>query len=328
MEKDICRSNSIDSVAGMLIIYMVVTHCFQWASLIESSIYRGSLKFMGFFMAWFFFKGGMFFKPKGLRVTLQTGMNRLLVPYLFWSLVGIIVAFVYLCLHSDLDLIFFLKKNIKGIVFWGSVESNLPLWFLLTLFFVRLLFDSSCQLLKNTFPVFPLSICLSLGFFLLDFNIPYYFENVFLGLAFFSLGYSLGTLRLKLSLMPVIVLFLTQSFFFEPYVSFRSNSSESFLNYVVWLEWSVLGIIIINTVFLWLGSKKNRLVRFFVEILGFLGKNSMLFYCSHWIVLVVTQKFILKVVEFNELQVYLVMEILLFAICSLWIRRKQLEPIK
>lgn len=57
------RDSSLDCVAGILIIYMVLVHIFQWSRMnnILSSYWMQPLSF---FMFWFFYKSGMFYKER------------------------------------------------------------------------------------------------------------------------------------------------------------------------------------------------------------------------------------------------------------------------
>ena len=53
----------IDQISGLLIIYMIVYHILQWCDLnyINRSYWMLPLSF---FMFWFFYKSGMFYKEK------------------------------------------------------------------------------------------------------------------------------------------------------------------------------------------------------------------------------------------------------------------------
>ena len=57
------RDSSLDCVAGILIIYMVLVHIFQWSGMnnILSSCWMQPLSF---FMFWFFYKSGVFYKER------------------------------------------------------------------------------------------------------------------------------------------------------------------------------------------------------------------------------------------------------------------------
>lgn len=54
------RQNFLDGLAGLLIIDMVLGHIVGFAGLTDSSWLRP----LSFFMFWFYFKSGMFYRPK------------------------------------------------------------------------------------------------------------------------------------------------------------------------------------------------------------------------------------------------------------------------
>ena len=57
------RNNSLDMIAGIFIVYMIVLHILQWSNL---TYLFGNAVFhvFSFFMFWFFFKSGMFYREK------------------------------------------------------------------------------------------------------------------------------------------------------------------------------------------------------------------------------------------------------------------------
>ena len=57
------RNNSLDMIAGIFIVYMIVLHILQWCNL---TYVFGNVVFhvFSFFMFWFFFKSGMFYREK------------------------------------------------------------------------------------------------------------------------------------------------------------------------------------------------------------------------------------------------------------------------
>ena len=56
------RDLATDSMAGILILYMFFTHICQHLNMTESSLYLMLERFFYFFMPWFFFKSGYYFK--------------------------------------------------------------------------------------------------------------------------------------------------------------------------------------------------------------------------------------------------------------------------
>lgn len=77
MEKN--RIVYLDFIAGLLILYMIFpVHVLSQTGL-ERYNYLSSVFF--FFMAWFFYKAGMFFKPTDCKTVLKKTFKRLIVPF-------------------------------------------------------------------------------------------------------------------------------------------------------------------------------------------------------------------------------------------------------
>lgn len=56
------RNYGFDLMSGCLIIYMIFCHIMQWAKLADCDIYSILQRFLFFFMAWFFYKSGIYLK--------------------------------------------------------------------------------------------------------------------------------------------------------------------------------------------------------------------------------------------------------------------------
>lgn len=89
------RQNWADTITGICILYMIAMHV-SISSEIETQIYVGRLFY--FFMPWFFFKSGWFFKERKTSELIVKDFKRLLVPYFFWGAVGWTVN---RCLYHD-----------------------------------------------------------------------------------------------------------------------------------------------------------------------------------------------------------------------------------
>ena len=134
------RDKSLDNIAGILIIYMIIIHICQMCKLtfvFDYSLFR----IFSFFMFWFFYKSGMFYRQKTIKEVLYTGCKRLMVPFVLFSLIGHVVLCVYMYNEGDRDWKHYLLSPIKSILVSGSTEGNLPLWFLPSLFMVQLLYS-------------------------------------------------------------------------------------------------------------------------------------------------------------------------------------------
>lgn len=57
------RDKYIDRISGIMILYMMLYHVFQWSDLSEIN-YSYWMIPLSFFMFWFFYKSGMFYQRK------------------------------------------------------------------------------------------------------------------------------------------------------------------------------------------------------------------------------------------------------------------------
>lgn len=132
------RDLFLDSVAGLLIIHMIAGHCCQWAHM--NDLYDKYTSWLFFFMPWFFYKAGMFHRPRPFQEELRKSFRRLIIPYIVFTIVGQLVLWLNLIIHQSFTIRTVLGP-IKGIIIEGSASGNLALWFLLSLFCVKLMFN-------------------------------------------------------------------------------------------------------------------------------------------------------------------------------------------
>lgn len=112
--KTIKRNAGIDSIAGFFVLYIAVAHALSLYGI--TSARDGIFPFpcLYFFMPWFFFKGGMYFRHKEEKTTLVSSYKRLIVPYWVYTAVGLII-YNGLALLSDAPLNS-IKSWVTGIV--------------------------------------------------------------------------------------------------------------------------------------------------------------------------------------------------------------------
>ena len=181
------RDKAIDSVAGIMITYMVFTHVCQHFGYEHSVIYMTLEHIFYFFMPWFFFKAGMFFKVEDNKVILNKSYNRLIRPFILFSLIGHICFCIVCYLQGNLHMSTLVPYY--SLLMQGSIPGNLPLWFLLTLFLCRIIFIFFA---KNDITVYWIalaSLLLAFGLHLIDFKQPFYIANTVTGVFFMSFGY-------------------------------------------------------------------------------------------------------------------------------------------
>jgi hypothetical protein len=163
------------------------------------------------------------------------------------------------------------------------------MWFLLSLFAVKTIFNFIYRLNKSLIFRVGLILCLSVVWIAVLFVPikgevfhPLYFSNVSSGLAYFSLGYLLRNYKpsdralILFSLMYVILLFV------QP-IQMDMRAGKCLSPWWLYVPQSLLGILAINGIArMWL-NRQNLFSR--------IGQDSMAYYCLHWIIIVAVSIF-------------------------------------
>lgn len=293
------RELYLDTVGGFLLIYMICVHCAQWAGIwLQFDRYT---YWLGFFMPWFFFKGGMFYRQKSTMEVARAGYRRLLVPFMWFSAIGCVILWGKLAIEGDLS-IGSIAKSFGIFLLNGSFNGNFPLWFLTSLFCVRIIFNYFYQRIdtaksnnnKTQYVLFRgIMAILCLIFipyhYLVDYlNLKYfpaYISNISSGLAFYSLGYLLRNYKpgMRLSLL-LFAIYIGVAYLSPVHVDMRSGQSESSL-YLLWIPYCLLCIVSFNSMAYHFINGNN--------ILSKIGLETMPYYCMHWCVIELTSVFFL-----------------------------------
>jgi fucose 4-O-acetylase-like acetyltransferase len=275
------RDKSIDAVGGIMVLHMILRHCLVGP--LKETFWGGVVFYypLLFFMAWFFYKSGMFYREEALHETIEKGVKRLIIPYVVFSVVAAIFAVVvYVILYGRLaipglfsDFCIHMKRE-------GAIEFNAPLWFLLSLFCVRSFFSLSRKLHIPAACVAVCSLGCAYGLYLAGLPIGLYFENIALGLFFFSLGYILKRFQYHDSSFIGASLYYV-SYLFYCFVS-QSVVGEFIINthtpYLPTIGFYIAGCILINNLF-------HRLRVLQIGLFLKAGEHSMTLYVTHFIIL-------------------------------------------
>ena len=134
------RLDYLDNIAGLLICYMMLMHILLWKTipLDNNSLWLEPLKF---FMFWFFFKSGMFYRMRTTRGCIIRGGQKLLYPFVTFSSLGYVIHIVSIYFSGDRNWIHYILTPMKELVLGGSIGGNDVLWFLTSLFLVQVLFN-------------------------------------------------------------------------------------------------------------------------------------------------------------------------------------------
>ena len=235
---------------------------------------------LSFFMAWFFFKSGMFFKERPLFETIQQCIKKLIVPYVVFSIVAFVIYYIVKLPAVDFSF------EWRILYLFGSLIHNIPLWFLFSLFAVQITYSILHKCKLNPYIIAGLSLSL---FFLnktIGFR-PYWMLNIPLGLLFYSLGQIFKDIQYK-PIVIIISLFVYFGLYFV--YSYIDFSVGKITPIYVAIPWSLAGCMLINVLF-------KSFPQFCITPLRFFGKHAMEFFCTHIIFL----DYFEHIVEHNEL---------------------------
>ena len=286
------RAIHLDILAGVLIVYMVYVHICQLFQYDNNVCFKCLQHIFGFFMPWFFFKGGMFYHDGLTTQIIKSGFRRLITPYILWTSIGVAILSIIRYYHGiPFDFLRCVKGSVGCMLLTGSVRGNLPLWFLLTLFCSRILFHLSrkCKLPS----VVVLVACFIGGFLCNKFSIdtPKYLANTLTGTMFYAGGYLLRSKQYnRYYTIFSFVIFIAINYFAYTYVGIRNNKVLDGY-YLLWPLFSFSGIILFNNVFSLIENYRENLL-IVVKPLAYIGVHSLLIYVIHWPILLVLKELI------------------------------------
>lgn len=277
------RVDYLDTIGGMLIIIMIFSHieAKYWQSDFKLT---GIINFFNFFMPWFFYKSGMFYRRRTMNELFHKGIKKLMVPYVSFFILAIPLFFMELLLRHDFNWMHYVLSPFKALLLQQALDTNSPIWFLLSLFVVQILYNFLN--IKLGGDRFYLALCLLIALFVayaLNFfhiSKPFVLANVCTGLFFYGMGDLLKLMDSLSFWFGWIVFGLVYSCFFVIYPSQLSMYMNQLIegNYLLWAVMSLLGICCMN------GGVKHIKFKIF---LSSVGKNSMSYYLLHYPILVI-----------------------------------------
>jgi fucose 4-O-acetylase-like acetyltransferase len=316
------RIHYMDAVGAVMLIYMILGHCFQLSHVTDYHIYL--TKLLDIFMPWFFFKAGMFYKNRPFREELKKSSKRLLIPFVVFSIIGSLVWWLQMYAHYSMKWAFVYR--IPFYILWrGALPGNLPLWFLLSLFGVKILFNYANHLKRGKWLVVSLVsvVWILVGRLSAIYGLPYplWLSNISSGLMFFTIGYLLRNYTpSRLQLIVITLAYLLLVYFHFEYMDMRTGiMGKPLWTYVPQM---ILGIIAINGIGLWMGN--------FPSILSRIGEDSMAYYCLHWIVAQGVRVFYYPIKESDDFILLMIMvtaEFVCLPLFTKWIKHSKYQKI-
>lgn len=305
----------LDFASGIMILWMIIYHTIgsAWgyeirdlwgitdASLLPEGVHafinsNGKLEVLNpcvvfpwlhFFMPWFFYKSGQFFKKTSTKDLWKKDIQKLLKTFVIWSAVGYVFFLFFGLLNDSLTLRNTTYSIVRGLFLTGKVPINTPLWFLLTLFGVRFLANKILPERGDRYTWVKIVSIVLVGYAICylayRFNhrlMPYWVANGAAGLSFFTLGYALRDWEQKWWLIaPSVLVYIVGCVWGFPVVDMWPNELLAG-QYLLWIPVSLCCIITFNAVCRWI----IHLIP--VKPIEFVGKNAMTIYVVHCIVFV------------------------------------------
>ena len=283
------RVEHLDLGCGILIIWMIYGHLLGLLNMLDSPFYIYPRYVLGFFMPWFFYKSGMFHKEESGVKSIIRGGAKLKRYYNVWGVIGLIIGLVCNSGFYHQSIITFFKSEIYSIIINAAPVSNLPLWFLISLFLTRML----SIIIKKKYILFTILFLTIMGFMFSDFRSIHFISSVLSGIVFYNLGRTLKEIQYdRYVLIISIFLLVVLSLFCFTYVGMRENIVVQG-NYFLWPIQSIASIVCFNNVTKIINNK--YLDSNFCYMLRFVGKYSMWFYVSHWPIILLSINFVRNV---------------------------------
>ena len=312
------RIRHIDIAAGIMIIWMIIYHaiCYAWSfdlqdfwwiddlSFLPAGLHaiinvEGKLEtlnpcmlfpYLSFFMPWFFYKSGQFFRKRKMKELWQKDSRKLLLTFVIWSAIGYIFYLVFNLLQHTLTFRSATYSIVRGLFLTGKIPINEPLWFLLTLFGVRAIANITLPNKDDKWFWLKALGLSAIGYIIAYFAyrvnyrlLPYWVANGASGFAFFVLGYGLREYECKWWItIPSLGIYLLCCVVGFPMVDMMFNKLIAG-NYLLWIPVALCGIVTINTA--------CRLISKYISIkpLELVGQYTMPIYVMHILVLLTIQ---------------------------------------
>lgn len=274
------RLGYLDGIRGAMILWMLVVHISLNYGILSFGEPRGEISIftlLSFFMCpFYFFSGYLFSFQRSFWDYIKNKIRKLLVPYCFFLLYGIVIYELYCyLLFRNFDISVFANFYI-----YANSFTNTPLWFLFSLFCVSVLYyvlsKNSSQIVIRVFVL----LCFVIALFTK--NQPQFlcYGNILLGLVYFHLGQELKRYeyyllkRRKTVAFGSGLVFLVIGLVFPTSLEFVANILTDG-NYILNLVFSICGCILLWLTFI------NFPQSYINRCLQIVGRSSLVIFASH-----------------------------------------------
>lgn len=268
------RIEFIDLAKGICIILVVVGHCGAPINIPGYEIVR---------MPLYFILSGLFFKDYGgFNNFLLQKTNKILIPFLFFYLLGYAVFYSIKAVAPDL-----LITEARGLwdVFDNRQFFNGPIWFLLCLFWCNVFFYIIYSLVNNDIVRIAITLIIgSIGWYMgnmLHIFVPLFLDVALTALPFFVVGYYLKKTEIlypnkydKYNILFAIFLWGISFLLIETThyrLSLHYNGLEGWSTYIISIV-SVLSILFFC-----------KIIKY-IPLVSYMGRYSIVLLCTHHMV--------------------------------------------
>lgn len=274
----VSRDNTMDIVAGILIIRMILGHYMSMCGLKETFLFE-STNLLFFYMPWFFYKSGMFCsrERKELKTFLKNNIQKFIIPCAIFSVIGTLIA-ILSAVITEKSVISAIVGDCRSFIFHGSTSWNGPLWFLISLFFVRVVFNYIRDYVNHYAFMAALLIMAFLHYLFLANHGIYWFGNICSGLLFYIIGMKFKQLQYNRWSVIVSIIVLVLIGFTKPTIVTMFGNFLLYDDgiYLLWYPFCIAGIIIFNNIVKYIGKYFTHY--HFDDI----GQHSMVYYVIHF----------------------------------------------
>ena len=242
------------------------------------------------------------YKETNSKTFISKSAKRLLVPYLIFILLGMLLEILFSKFEYNAPSIpSILRGGIAEILRKTTVYPTQAVWFLISLFFTRIVFNLLYHKLH------PLLITIIFAFasyaiYIIFYNewtydihvadtfylqIPQFFlGNICHGVSLYSLGFYLKDKQFNKIVFVMASIMFVVKYFIPAGIDFRANLSSG-ANFMLAVLYGMTGCIVINNFF-------KRFLNYKISVVTHIGENSMVYYLIHYPVMITVSRLYLR----------------------------------
>ena len=302
------RENYLDWISGLMILQMIFGHILIFAELIDKPGWFEANHILSFFMPWFFFKSGMFFNSaKSWAETLKSSWKRLMVPFIIFTIIGYFVQVLWLCLlKPEVNWKWYIG-SIKQVFTDGCIATNGPIWYLLSLFIIRLGYFQLSKVGVKDSLLLLLSAVISISFYLYGLSqILLIVVHTVLGKFFFVCGHYFKIIQFNNKVFFISLTVTISTVLLHPSHVEMYGGTLEYGNYTLYFAYSLAAVIVINNLIQIIPPRMLLKVN-----LSSIGRNSMSYLVVHFPILALCQLFFSFNPNFSSTYKFLIILIVL-----------------